>query len=112
MARIQTISVRKKNSLSNSIKRLTNKINQINDFLPVYKEELIQKRNDKLQTLLEKQSKILLPYEINSLGYDYFLKLKEAELNLLKEQHYWRLREIDNKFNTKMQYKKRFRDVY
>ncbi len=106
MARIQTISVRKKNSLSNSIKRLTNKINQINDFLPVYKEELIQKRNDKLQTLLEKQSKILLPYEINSLGYDYFLKLKEAELNLLKEQHYWRLREIDNKFNTKMQYKK------
>ena len=82
MARIQTISVRKKNSLSNSIKRLTNKINQINDF-PVYKEELIQKRNDKLQTLLEKQSKILLHMKLIFRLW-LLLKLKEAELNLLK----------------------------
>jgi|GEM_PF-46506 len=105
MGRSHTITKHLKILLSRSIKESNNKINQINDFLPVYKQELINKREDKLAQLSRKHSKILLPYEINSMGYNYFLKSKEVELNDLKDTHYWNLREIDHRLNSKLQYK-------
>ena len=69
------------NLLSNSVKKLEAKIDQTTSYIDVYKENLERRNENKLNSLIRRQQKVLLPYEISSKSKMYFNHLKEDGKN-------------------------------
>lgn len=102
MAMIANKIQTKKNLSVINIKKLEARVRSIQSYLPILEENIDEKNNKKIASLLKKHKRQLQKFEHGAEPEKYFTELQNAELHIEQDRLYWELRIIENDLNIKL----------